>query len=395
MKTLAVMLLVGLVMGGTALAADTIKVGLVTHKTGGLATASKVTGFPNVELWVHKVNARGGLKVDGTRKKIELIVYDDKTNPAEHIKAVQRLATRDKVDFMIAPLGTGFNLAAAPIYAKYNYPLLAVSAVTDKIPELSKRYPSMFFTLGGATSYVEGTLRTLEKLRKDGVIGSRVAMVNVADAFGIELADAARPRFKAAGFEILYDKSYPLGTPDLSPVIKAAKATRPDAFVAWSYPPDTFALTQQAIVEKFNVKVYYTATATCFESFLKTFSSKIEGNLGMGGINPDSDQMASYIADHKEVTGQAPDNFASPMHYAACQILGQAIEAVGTIDQAKTVEYIKKNSFDTILGKIKFNRHNSSERYWTVGQWQNGVYRAVADVGRGDSVPVVPKKGWE
>ena len=78
MKTLAVMLLVGLVMGGTALAADTIKVGLVTHKTGGLATASKVTGFPNVELWVHKVNARGGLKVDGTRKKIELIVYDDK-----------------------------------------------------------------------------------------------------------------------------------------------------------------------------------------------------------------------------------------------------------------------------------------------------------------------------
>ena len=64
MKTLAVMLLVGLVMGGTALAADTIKVGLVTHKTGALAVASKVTGLPNVELWVHKVNERGGLKVD-------------------------------------------------------------------------------------------------------------------------------------------------------------------------------------------------------------------------------------------------------------------------------------------------------------------------------------------
>jgi branched-chain amino acid transport system substrate-binding protein len=395
MKTLAVMLLVGLVMGGTALAADTVKFGLVTHKTGPLVAASKVTGFPAAKLWVAKVNERGGLKVDGTRKKIELIVYDDKTNPGEHIKAVQRLATRDKVDFMVAPMGTGFNLAAAPIYAKYNYPLLAVSAVTDKMAELSKRYPSMFFTLGTTTSFVEGALNTLEKLRKDGVIGSRVAMVNVADAFGIELADAARPRFKAAEFEITYDKSYPLGTPDLSPVIKAAKATRPDAFVAWSYPPDSFALTQQAIVEKFDVKVYYTATATAYPAFLKTFGSKIEGNLGMGGINPDSDQMASYIKDHKKVTGQPPDNFASPMHYAALQILERAIEAVGTIDQAKTVEYIKKNSHDTILGKIKFNQHNSNEKYWTVGQWQKGVFRAVADEKRGDSVPVVPKKGWE
>ena len=181
MKTLAVMLLVGLVMGGTALAADTIKVGLVTHKSGPLVAASKVTGFPAAKLWVSKVNERGGLKVDGTRKKIELIVYDDKTNPAEHIKAVQRLATRDKVDFMVAPMGTGFNLAAAPIYAKYNYPLLAVSAVTDKMAELSKRYPSMFFTLGTTTSFVEGALQTLEKLRKDGVIGSRVAMEETLD----------------------------------------------------------------------------------------------------------------------------------------------------------------------------------------------------------------------
>ena len=71
-------------------------------------------------------------------------------------------------------------------------------------------------------------------------------MVNVADAFGIELAEAARPIFKKAGFEIVYDRSYPLGTQDLSPVVKGAKAANPDAFVAWSYPPDTFALTEQA-----------------------------------------------------------------------------------------------------------------------------------------------------
>ena len=71
-------------------------------------------------------------------------------------------------------------------------------------------------------------------MREAGTIGNRVAMVNVADAFGIELAEAARPKMKAAGFDIVYDKSYPLGTPDLSPIIKGAKDNEPDAFVAWS-----------------------------------------------------------------------------------------------------------------------------------------------------------------
>jgi branched-chain amino acid transport system substrate-binding protein len=60
-------------------------------------------------------------------------------------------------------------------------------------------------------------------------------------------------------FDIVYDKSYPLGTQDYAPVIKAAKSTSPDAFVAWSYPPDTFGLAEQAKIEGLNVK---TATAS-------------------------------------------------------------------------------------------------------------------------------------
>ena len=119
---------------------------------------------------------------------------------------------------------------------------------------------------------------------RDGAVGSKVAMVNVADAFGIELAEAARPALKAANFEIVYDKSYPLGTPDMSPVMKGAKEANPDAFIAWSYPPDTFALTEQAIIQKLDVKMFYTAVATCFPAYGKTFGDKINGAFGAGGV---------------------------------------------------------------------------------------------------------------
>ncbi|MEX3010665.1 amino acid ABC transporter substrate-binding protein [Hoeflea sp. TYP-13] len=381
-------------MATAAVAAEPLKIGVVSHKTGPLAGGEAVTHTPNIEMWVKQVNDRGGLKVDGEQRPIELIEYDDKTDPGEHIKAVQRLATQDEVDFMLSPYGTGFNIAAAPIYAKYGYPLIAVSAITDKIPDLAKRFPNMFFTLGSTTGFVEGVRDTLVTMRDAGTIGNKIAMVNVADAFGIELADVARPMLTDAGFEIVYDKSYPLGTPDLSPVVKGAKASEPDAFVAWSYPPDTFALTEQAIIEDFDVNAYYTAVATAFPAFAGKFGTKIEGNLGAGGVNPDTPAMQDYRKAHKEITGKDADFWASATYYASLQVLEQAIEGVGKVDREAVVDYIKNNSFDTVIGTISFDDNNNSERYWSVGQWRDGVFRAVADTGMDDSVEAVAKEGW-
>lgn len=374
-------------------AADVIKIGAVAPKTGALGGGAVVTQWPNVELWSKQVNAAGGLSVGGKKMMVEIIEYDDKTNPAEHIKAAQRLAEVDKVDFIVAPYGTGFNLAAAPIYAKYNYPHIAVSAISDKMPELTARYSNLFFTLGNTTSFSESVVDILKDMRAAGTIGNRVAMVNVADAFGIELAEAARPRLKEAGFDIVYDKSYPLGTPDLSPIIKGAKESKPDAFVAWSYPPDTFALTEQAIIQDLDVKMYYTAVATCFPAFVGKFGSKINGVFGAGGVNQDSADIQGYFKAHKEITGKDADGWASANTYVSLQILGQAIEGAGTLDRQAVIDYIKANSFDTIMGPISFE-NQISNRFWTVGQWQDGKFRGVKSSQMDGAAPIISKDGW-
>jgi len=392
-KSVAAAALVSVVAAGTASAGDTIKIGAVAPKTGPLAGGSTVTHWPNIQLWVTQVNARGGLKLKDGQKKIELIEYDDQTNPGVHIKAAQRLATQDKVDFIIAPFGTGFNLAAAPIYAKHGYPQIAVSAITDKIPELTKRYPNIFFTLGSTTDFAGSVAKILSKMRADGKIGNKVAMVNVADAFGIELAETARPIFKKAGFEIVYDKSYPLGTQDLSPIVKGAKAAKPDAFVAWSYPPDTFGLTKQAVTQKLDVKAYYTAVATCFPAYLKAFGKAADGNLGAGGVDPTTPEMKAYREAHLKVTGKAADYWASANTYASLQILEQAIEGVGEADRKKVTQYLKDNTFKTIMGDIKFE-NQVSYKYWTVGQWQDGVFYGVDSRNMPNAKPVKLKTGW-
>jgi branched-chain amino acid transport system substrate-binding protein len=381
------------VAGTSIYAQDIIKIGAIAPKTGPLAGGAVVTQWPNVQLWVEQVNARGGLNVDGKKMQIELIEYDDKTNPGEHIKLAQRLATQDKVDFVVAPYGTGFNIATAPIYGKFGYPMIAVSAITDKAEELTSRYSNLFFTLGTTTAFVDGVKEILVEQREAGNIGNEVAMVNVADAFGIELADRARELFAEAGFEIVYDKSYPLGTPDLSPVMKGAKDSGAKAFIAWSYPPDSFGLAEQAIIEDLDVNVYYSAVATSFPAFKGAYGNRINNVLGAGGTNVDDPVIAAYRKDHLDVTGKTADYWASANTYASLQILEQAIEGAATLDRNVVTQYIKDNSFDTVMGKLSFE-NQVSKTFWSVGQWQDGVFRGVKGSNVEGAVPVRAKSGW-
>ena len=79
----------------------TVKVGVVGAKTGPLAPGAAATFFPPWQLWAHEVNQAGGLKLKDGARKVELIEYDDHTQPAEAIKALERLATIDKADWIV------------------------------------------------------------------------------------------------------------------------------------------------------------------------------------------------------------------------------------------------------------------------------------------------------
>jgi branched-chain amino acid transport system substrate-binding protein len=369
-----------------------VRVGVVGAKTGPLAPGAAVTHFPPYQLWAHEVNERGGLKLKEGQRKIELIEYDDRTQPPEAIKAVERLATVDKVDWIGGVYATGFNLAAAPTFAKYGYPQLTQACVTDQGAALVKKYPGFFMFQSTTTNYAKGAINVLKKLKDSGQIGNKVAVVNVGDDFGIELANAGRPLFKEAGFEIVYDKSYPLGTQDYTPVIKAAQAATPDAFVAWSYPPDTFGLADAAKIEGLNVKAYYCAVGCAFQGFSQKNGPAAENILGAGGI-VDSPEIRDFYKRHKEVTKVDADYWGSPFYYAMLQMLTQSIEAVGSMDREAIADHFRNRKFQTLVGEVELPGQ-ILDKVYTVGQWQSGFFSAVAGDGFTNFAQVKLKTSW-
>lgn len=383
-----------LALSVSAVAADTIKFGASGPKSGPSAGAASAVYWPSIELWVHNINEAGGLNVGGEQMTIEMVTYDDKSTADEAVKNIQRLVTQDKVDFLVAPYTTGLNLATAPLIAKAGFPQIVATGNLNNLDPFVAKWPNSFWLLGRSSDLSTGIVETLSEMREKGEVGSKVALVYVGDAFGLEMLAGGKPAFEEAGFEIVYETSYPLGTQDLAPVISGAKASGADSFVAYSYPPDSFALTEQAQVQSFNPDVFYVGVGGALTGFGKRFGASAEGIMSMGGVDPDDDAYKAFRASHIEVTGVEPDYWANPVVYASMEVLGAAIERVGSLDRAAVIEEIQTGSFETVIGDVTF-QNNIVEQVWNVGQWHDGVFYGINAKGLAPKSEPFVKPDWE
>src|SRR6185437_15795038 len=109
---------------GQAQAADPIKVGMSLALTGAGAPAGKMLQAA-IELWRDDVNAKGGL----LGRPVEVIVYDDQSNPAGVPGLYTKLITVDKVDLLLGPYGTNFVAPAMPTIINNKKMVISYTAI--------------------------------------------------------------------------------------------------------------------------------------------------------------------------------------------------------------------------------------------------------------------------
>ena len=181
----------------------------------------------------------------------------------------------------------------------------------------------------------------------------------------------------------------------MQPVLKDAQAANPDVLLAFSYPPDTFAITDTSKVIAFNPKVFFVGVGTAFPMYKGKFKDNAQAIMGIGGSDANLPGIKWYIKHHKEIIGREPDRWASPITYASLQVLQQAIERVGKIDRAAVIKEINTGTFDTIIGEVKLEK-GLNRNFWAVGQWQGANYVGLAPASKeGSKAPLVPKPAWK
>src|SRR5262249_24792217 len=129
--------------------------------------------------WAKDVNDAGGimLKKYGAKVAVELIEYDDRSQSEDSIRLAERLILNDKVDLTLARWGTGANLATAPTFNKYKYPVIHYLAAANKLEQLAPRWPYSFWASVQPKPATAPLAAMVKKLTGEGKIKGRVAIV--------------------------------------------------------------------------------------------------------------------------------------------------------------------------------------------------------------------------
>ncbi|MBT9598821.1 MAG: amino acid ABC transporter substrate-binding protein [Vitreoscilla sp.] len=386
----------GLAAGAGALAlpalaqAGPVRIGYAMARTGPWAGGAQVSQEPNYLLWAEQQNAAGGLNVKGVKRQIELISFDDRSEVETCVRTYEKLMGSDKVDLVLPPWGSNANFAVAPLANRYGYPFLAPTALSKRLIEMKLPY---FFLMLQQPGPMTNAL--VEMFKASGV--KTVACIYVDDLFGLENYAALKVALSGSGISLVEDKSYPAGVKDLSPVLRSIKDKNPDAFVGFTYPPDTILASKQAKEVGFNPKFFYASVGTAFQLYRNVMTpAGAEGVLGMGSWNAKTSPGAkAYFEAHtKKFNGKEPDRWASGHCWAALEILTAAVAKAG-LDRKAIRDYVAGTEHSTIIGKVKFSGSENIATPGTVSQWQNGEFEVVWPKGVATAALNPAKPAWK
>ncbi len=140
----------------SAPAAEPIKIGLSIALTGGIAPIGKQL-LVGLEIWRDDLNAKGGL----LSRPVQLVHYDDQSNPSVVPAIHTKLLSLDKVDLLLGPYGTNMIAAALPVIMQQNKMTIGILGVNVNHQFNYSRY---FVMIPGGD---EGVLSATARLVRD------------------------------------------------------------------------------------------------------------------------------------------------------------------------------------------------------------------------------------
>jgi branched-chain amino acid transport system substrate-binding protein len=357
---MSVLLVIGaLMLPSAAKAAEPIRVGMTMALTGGVAPIGKQV-LAGLQIWRDDVNAKGGV----LGRPVQLVFYDDQSNPANVPALYTKLIDVDKVDLLIGPYATNMVAPVIPLLMQSKKTTIGIlaNAANSKFhydqyfsmlptgPEPQKSFAEGFFQLAAAQKPQPKT----------------VAIIAADAEFAQNAADGARQTIKEMGsFQTVMDQKYPPSTTDFAPIIHAVAALNPDIVYVAAYPPDSVGIIRAANESNLTPKMF----GGTFIGLLVTPIKVQLGPLMNGIVNNEVflpapaftfpgtlEVLAKYRAiaqrEHLDPIGWA----FPPLAYAAGQVLGEAVEGAKTLDQVKLAAYMHTHSFSTVVGDISFGK---------------------------------------
>ena len=350
-----------LLLGAAALpraqAADPIKIGTGMALTGGLAASGKAAILA-MKIWEEEINAKGGL----LGRPVQLIYYDDQSNPSTVPGIFTKLLDVDKVDLICGDYGTNLLAPAMPVVIQHNMTFFALFGL-DVNREF--QYPRYFAMqpAGGPNPSAAFSQGFFEVAAAQNPKPKTLAIIAADAEFPHNAADGARENAKKAGLQIVYDKTYPPNTTDYTPIVRAVDAANADVVFSASYPPDAVGIVRAANEIGLKAKLFGGGLVGLqYASIKQQLGPMLNGIVDYDFWEPaktlDFPGVEDFLKKYQAKAGSEGVDplgyYLPPFAYANLQVLQAAVEATKSLDQDKLADWLRKNTIKTIVGDIAF-----------------------------------------
>src|ERR1700759_733558 len=350
-----------------------IKIGMSMPQTGGLAGGGKAS-LLGIEIWKDDINAKGGL----LGRKVELVVYDDKSSASETPAIYSKLLDVDKVDLLFAPYATVPTAPIMPFVKQRG--LLLMGNFSFQVN--SKVGHDMWFNnapWGPADSWASSFLDIGQ-----GAGGQTLALLSADQEFAQNLALTARDVAKQRNIPVVFDQNYPPNTVEFSSIIRALKASKPDVVYVASYPPDSAGILRAVneIGVGDNVKIFGGGMVGLqFGAVMENLGSLLNGVVNYNSWLPEQSMyfdgtkafFETYAKRAVEAKVDPLGYYLAPFGFARGQLIEHAVKAAGSLDQKAIAKYLRENVHNTIVGPITFSADGERKETATLQAQFRGI----------------------
>jgi len=389
---------IGLMVSGS-FAADEVVIGHPACLSGSYAKAGEqaVGGIKAIIEWVN--TTYGGIKVGGKDYQIKYRVYDCESKKEAVTSLIERLITSDKVNVIFAPYSSGLTLRGAPVAESYKMLYMDHGGASNSI--FAQGFQYIVQTIGPGSSYHQGTLDLIKAVDKGA---KNVALAYEDDEFAKTVMAGAEAYAKKLGFNIVFKRTYPKGVTDLTPLLSALKASKPDFVLGGGHFEDGQLFNRQMADLDINTNALSLIAAATLPAFYQALTSMAEGVMGpshweygvtysaagakkagMKWIGPGQD---NFVALFKTAVGKdmLPDYHAAE---AGAQVLAYvlAAEKANSFDSGKVRKALGDLKFMSFYGGWDIDKSGMQIGHSMVDvQWQGGerviVWPPTAQTGK-------------
>lgn len=384
-KVVAALATTALVMSGcgdVGDSEDTLRIGAVLSLTGKFAPSAKYVE-EGYKYWAKTVNDAGG--IDG--KQVEVIIRDDKSDPATAANLARSLIDREEVSFILGPYGSGSTDSMAAVVEQLKVPMLGTiasdSAVWDR-----RSLKWTFQAFPSSTYDHEAFLAVADEKGYD-----RISLIYEEVGFSTAAAKWAKQEAEKRGMTVQM-LSYPADLQDFSSIVSKMKSFKPRAVSMGGYYEPSISLTKEMISQHFNVPLYHFIQSSDGVT-QEALGKNVDGILGRSSWEPQlkTEGNEEFVTGYRKMFKRDP-SYHSAAAFAVGQVAQQALEAGGD-DLEKVRQFIADNEVETICGPFKVNEEGKQTGLRYVGiQWQDGKKEIIWPKEEATAEVKLPKAEW-